>query len=118
MDTVRIKQAEQENLQNAATYCSGAKSCEFERLNDITVVDAQTRRISNQAIHQGIVRLQGSVLSQTNSLYLSVPAKQYEVVIRFYPISPDRAETFHVIHQFNANHRIHLKCTETNQPFG
>ena len=56
MDTVRIKQAEQENLgQNAAIYCSGAKSCEFERLNDITVVDAQTRRISNQAIHQGIV---------------------------------------------------------------
>lgn len=38
VDTVRIKQAEQENLgQNAAIYCSGAKSCEFERLNDITV---------------------------------------------------------------------------------
>ena len=73
------------------------------------MVDAQTRRISNQAIHQGIVRLQGSVLSQTNSLYLSVPAKQYEVVIRFYPISPDRAETFHVIHQFNANHRYTFK---------
>jgi len=110
VDTVRIKQAEQENLgQNAAIYCSGAKSCEFERLNDITVVDAQTRRISNQAIHQGIVRLNGSVLSQSNSLYLSVPAKQYEVVIRYYPISPDRAETIHVIHQFKANHRYMFK---------
>lgn len=85
------------------------KSCEFERLNDITVVDAQTRRISNQAIHQGIVRLNGSVLSQSNSLYLSVPAKQYEVVIRYYPISPDRAETIHVIHQFKANHRYMFK---------
>ena len=105
MDTVRIKQAEQDGLdKNATIYCSGAKSCEFERINDITVVDAQTRRISNQAIHQGIVRLHGSVLSQDNSLYLSVPAKQYEVVIRFYPISQDRAETFHVIHQFKANH--------------
>ncbi|MBC6798996.1 hypothetical protein BXA17_16015, partial [Acinetobacter baumannii] len=77
--------------------------------NDITVVDAQTRRISNQAIHQGIVRLNGSVLSQSNSLYLSVPAKQYEVVIRYYPISPDRAETIHVIHQFKANHRYMFK---------
>ncbi|MBD1219709.1 hypothetical protein IDM30_02220 [Acinetobacter seifertii] len=106
VDTVRIKQAKHENLgQNAAIYCSGAKSCEFERLNDITVVDAQTRRI----VITGIVRLNGSLLSQSNSLYLSVPAKQYEVVIRFYPISPDRAETIHVIHQFKANHRYMFK---------
>ncbi len=38
-----------------------------------------------------------------------MPAKQYEVVIRYYPISPDRAETIHVIHQFKANHRYMFK---------
>ncbi len=65
MDTVRIKQAEQENLgQNAAIYCSGAKVANLERLNDITVVDAQTRRIIIRQFITGIVRLNGSVLSQ------------------------------------------------------
>ncbi|AWV85358.1 hypothetical protein ACE5JW_06215 [Acinetobacter radioresistens] len=106
VDTVRIKYAEKpESQTNALIYCSGTENCEFERISDIQIVDPLTHRVNSEAIREGIVRLQGSSLSQPNPLYLSVPAKQYEVVIRFYPISQDRAEKLHVIHQFKANQR-------------
>ncbi|ENV58584.1 MULTISPECIES: hypothetical protein [Acinetobacter] len=109
VDTLRIKQAESGLNSNATIYCSGAQLCEFERLNTTPIVDAQKHRVSEQALHQGIVRLEGSVFSPVNSMYLSVPPQQYELVIRFYPISRDRAETFHVIHQFKANQRYTFK---------
>lgn len=109
VDTLRIKQAETGLSSNATIYCTGAKQCEFERINSTIIVDPQNHRVTDQALHQGLVRLQGSVFSPANSMYLSVPAQQYELVIRFYPISPDRAETFHVIHQFRANQRYTFK---------
>ncbi|MCH7335538.1 hypothetical protein [Acinetobacter sp. NIPH 2699] len=101
VDQVRIAQNILEQKANNATlYCSGVENCEFARIDDIEVINATSHRISREAMERGIVRLQGSVFSRKQQVYLSVPAKQYEIVIRFYPISLDRAEIFHVIHEF------------------
>ncbi|MBH2000790.1 MAG: hypothetical protein I8H98_00805 [Moraxellaceae bacterium] len=110
VDQVRIAQTTLENkADNVTLYCSGAENCEFERIGDLAVIDAKSHRISQQAMERGIVRLQGSVFSRKQQVYLNVPAKQYEVVIRFYPISPDRAETFHVIHAFKPHQSYTFK---------
>ena len=110
VDQVRIAQNTLENkVNNATLYCSGVENCEFERINDIVVMDAKSHRISRQAMEHGIIRLDGSVFSRKQQIYLSIPAKQYEVVIRFYPISPDRAEMFHVIHEFKPNQSYTFK---------
>lgn len=101
IDHVRIAQDTLENnAANTTLYCTGVENCEFERIDNITIIDAKSHHISHQAMEHGIVRLQGSVFSGRQQIYLSVPAKQSEVVIRFYPISPDRAEIFHIIHTF------------------
>lgn len=87
VDTLRIKQAGIGNTRaNASIYCAGVKHCEFERLNTTPIMDANSHRVSSESLEQGIVRLQGSVFSSHNVMYLSVPADQYELVIRFYPI--------------------------------
>ena len=110
VDQVRITQTTLENkVNNATLYCSGVENCEFERINDIVVMDAKSHRISRQAMEHGIIRLDGSVFSRKQQVYLSIPAKQYEVVIRFYPISLDRAEIFHVIHEFKPNQSYTFK---------
>lgn len=110
VDQVRIAQNTLESkADNATLYCSGVENCEFERIGDIAVIDAKSHRISQQAMDRGIVRLHGSVFSRKQQVYLSIPAKQYEVVIRFYPISPDRAEIFHVIHEFKPHQRYTFK---------
>ena len=110
VDQVRIAQTTLENkADNVTLYCSGVENCEFERIGDLAVIDAKSHRISPQAMERGIVRLQGSVFSRKQQVYLNVPAKQYEVVIRFYPISPDRAETFHVIHAFKPHQSYTFK---------
>lgn len=84
-------------------FCSGTNTCEFERIGNVPVVSDTTHLVSNEAIQKGFVRLKASSTLQSNALYLTVPAQQYEVVVRFYPISIDRAETIHVIHPFKAN---------------
>lgn len=110
VDQVRIVQNTLESkADNTTLYCSGVENCEFERIGDIAVIDAKSHRISQQAMERGIVRLHGSVFSRKQQIYLSIPAKQYEVVIRFYPISPDRAEIFHVIHEFKPNQSYTFK---------
>ena len=110
VDQVRIVQNTLESkADNTTLYCSGVENCEFERIGDIAVIDAKSHRISQQAMERGIVRLHGSVFSRKQQVYLSIPAKQYEVVIRFYPISPDRAEIFHVIHEFKPHQRYTFK---------
>ena len=110
VDQVRISQTTLENkVNNATLYCSGVENCEFERINGIVVMDAKSHRISRQAMEHGIIRLDGSVFSRKQQVYLSIPAKQYEVVIRFYPISLDRAEIFHVIHEFKPNQSYTFK---------
>ncbi|WP_425915905.1 hypothetical protein [Acinetobacter sp. TSRC1-2] len=102
IDTVRIKHVkETESTElNALIFCAGTEQCEFERFDQIHIVDAQSHRVSREAIQQGLVRLQAKSLNEANPLSLSVPAGQHELVIRFYPVSKDRAETLHVFHNF------------------
>lgn len=90
---------------NALIYCSGTQNCEFERLNQVEIVNEKTQRLSKKAVEDGIVRLQRQSLKDANALYLSVPEGVHEVVIRFYPISRDKAETLHVIQKFNSKYR-------------
>ena len=106
-NTARIKQVKEteQSKSNALIYCAGTDDCEFERLNTVTIVDAEKHRVTHAAIQEGLVRLQESSLNKSNALYLSVPPKQHELVIRFYPVSVDRAETLHVIHRFKPAER-------------
>lgn len=111
IDTVRIKHVKEteSSKTNALIYCAGTANCEFERLNKIQIIDAAQRRVNSAAVESGILRLQANSLSQPNALYLSIPPGQHEVVIRFYPISRDRAEILHVFHQFKPKQRYIFK---------
>lgn len=104
IDTARIKNVKetQSTELNALIFCSGTEQCEFERLDQIHIVDAQSHRVSREAIQKGLVRLKAKSLNESNPLFLSVPTGQHEIVIRFYPISKDRAETLHVFHNFTS----------------
>lgn len=110
VDALRIQQAEKNySSQNTvAVYCTGAEHCEFARLNDLVIVEENTQRVNRKAINLGYLKLTGEPLDQ-NGVYLTIPPKQYEMVIRFYPISKQHAEAFHVIHQFRANQRYTFK---------
>ena len=121
IDTVRIKHVKEteSTKTNALIYCSGTANCEFERLDKIQIIDAVQRRVNSAAVESGILRLQANSLSQPNALYLSVPPGQHELVIRFYPISKDRAETLHVFHQFKPKqHYIFKMYRERNKQQG
>lgn len=111
VDTIRLKQAKNSTTgqANVTIYCSGTEDCQFERVDNLKIVDPVSRRVNHEAIKRGYVRLQASSSSQPNALYLTIPAKQQEVVVRFYPISQDRAETIHVIHKFVANQKYTFK---------
>ena len=109
--TAKIKNVKEtaQSKANALIYCAGTENCEFERLDQIPIVDSKTQRLNKQAIEQSIVRLQTASLKDPNALYLSVPAGEHELVVRFYPISYDKAETLYLIHSFNPQHRYVLK---------
>ena len=110
-DTVRIKNVKEteSTKKNALVFCTGTEICEFERLDDIGIVDENRYQISNEAIDKGIVRLKGTSLKQPNALYLSVSPKQHEIAIRFYPVSKNRAEKLIVIHQFKPSQNYTFK---------
>ena len=96
------------NQNTVQIYCSGAESCQFGRLDDLIVVNEKTQRINSDAVKRGWVKYTEST-ELNKQLYLYVPAKQHELVIRFYPISQQHAEVFHVIHRFKANQKYTFK---------
>lgn len=111
MDTSRLKNVKEteSTKKNALIYCTGTDDCEFERLDKILILNAENKRLGRGAVKAGILRLQTQSLRNSNPLYLSVPSGPHEVVIRFYPISRDKAERLHVIHKFNAHQRYTFK---------
>ena len=110
IDTAKIKQSPEtkETQNNALISCAGTANCEFERFNAIQIMDGETHKVYRQAIQANILRLRQNRLGKSNALYLSVPAGQHELVVRFYPVSQDRAETLHLIHKFKAKNRYTL----------
>ncbi len=46
-------------------------SCEFERWNQIKIVDADNHRVSREAIREKVVRLKRDDLNEANALFLS-----------------------------------------------
>jgi hypothetical protein len=110
VDTAKIKHVSETKLtqKNALIYCAGTQNCEFERLNDIRIVDAERHRVYREAIRAGILRLQERHVRKDNALYLSIPEAQHELVVRFYPVSPQKAETLHLIHRFKAQQHYTL----------
>lgn len=110
VDTMAIKFiAPEQRPANVKLYCTGTANCEFERFDNIQIVDDTTHLVNYEAIRKGYVRLNSKTTSYNNSLYLTVPDQQHEVVIRFYPISMDRAEKISVIHNFKANKSYSFK---------
>lgn len=110
-DFVRIQKAESkhhDSRNNVSIYCTGAEVCEFSRLNSITLVDENTHRIHKDALKTGYFKLSNQD-PKNRSVYLTIPENQYELVIRFYPISQQHAEVFHVIHRFKANQQYTFK---------
>lgn len=104
VDTAQIKHVPETKAtqNNALIYCTGTSNCEFERFNAIQIVDSDKHKVYREAIQAKILRLQQSHLGKNNALYLSVPAGSHELVLRFYPVSKDRAEKLHLIHRFKA----------------
>lgn len=109
--------AAKDNNGKALVSCSGTAKCEFERVNNTKIVDATTHKIDKRAIKEGIVRLNIQSLNDPNAIYVSVPAGQNEVVIRFYPVSDLKAETLHIIHEFKAHHTyvLHMFRNRSNR---
>jgi hypothetical protein len=106
-DTARIKNIKEteSTKNNALIFCKGTETCEFERLDSIRIFEDHQHRISKDAVSKKIVRLNGNLLTDQNALYLSVSPQQHEIVIRFYPISKDKAEKLLVIHKFEPKQR-------------
>lgn len=106
VDMVRIQQAgiKHQSLNSVSVYCSGAEHCEFARLNELVITEERAARANRIAINKGYLNLTGEPLDQ-NGIYLTIPPQQHEMVIRFYPITKQHAEVFHVIHDFKANQK-------------
>ena len=110
IDMVRINQAgvKHKSLNTVSIYCLGAEHCEFARLNELVITEEHAERANRKAINKGYLKLTGEPLDQ-NGVFLTIPPQQYEVVIRFYPITKQHAEVFHVIHDFKANQKYTFK---------
>ncbi|ANF80969.1 hypothetical protein A3K93_01385 [Acinetobacter sp. NCu2D-2] len=111
IDTLQLKKIKEtkETQSNALIYCAGTQDCEFERLDQTIIIDAKSGHLNKEAMKQNLVRLNGQKLSQPNPIYLSIPSGQHELVVRFYPISKDKAEVLHVFHNFHAKRKYTLK---------
>ncbi len=104
VDTYKMLQQGNWGLSTVSVSCEAGQSCDFARVDNIAVIDERTQRPTQKAIEQGLVRLQGSVFSKNHQYSLSLIPGQHEIVIRFYPVSSERLERFHVIHKFMAEH--------------
>lgn len=111
IDTLKLKRIKETSAteKNALIYCAGTPDCEFERLDRIQVIHSQTGHLDADAMDHQIVRLNAKSLSRPNSIYLSVAPGQHELVIRFYPITKDKAETLHIFHRFQAKQSYTFK---------
>ena len=108
VDGYKILQSVVESKGVTKLSCGAKLGCDFERIDDVAVIDEETKRPTMEAMDKGMVRLEGSVFSINHDYAVSLPAGDHEIAVRFYPVSVERAERFHLIHNFQANHRYQL----------
>lgn len=87
--------------------CEGTP-CHFLRANDVQIYDAQQPKVFEEALRLGIVKQTGHWWQKNREMFLNLPSGSHEVVVKVYPISPLKAEAFHLIHRFDAHQRYRL----------
>lgn len=99
----------QSRLNEVNVYCSGVEECSFNRVGN-TIISDDNGWVTLQALSQGLVKLQTSSLLDERKVafYLSIPAKEQEIDVSFYPVSKHRAEKFTMIHNFRTGHKYTL----------
>lgn len=107
VDTYKILQKKDEN-QTALLSCSASIACYFARVDDIAVLDEKSKRPMRKAIEQGILRLEGSIFATEHQYALSLIPDRHEVMVWFHPVSEERSEQFHLIHNFKADYQYKL----------
>lgn len=111
LSTAKVKVLESPPLKGLVSlYCSGVAGCEFAKLNNIVVINEVTRQPTDDAIHASIVRFEDNSLSspQGARYFITMRPGHNEVKVRFYPVTPDRAENFALIHDFRADRTYRL----------
>ena len=106
VDTYKVLQ---NTKQEESVYisCAASIACNFSRVNDVRLIDDKYRP-TQDALSQGLLRLEGSVFALQNQYALSLWKGQHEIEVKFYPVSSERVETFHIIHNFEAGSQYKL----------
>ncbi|KAA8733173.1 hypothetical protein F4V57_08050 [Acinetobacter qingfengensis] len=96
------------NLETTYLSCASSIACEFARVDDVLVINENTHWPTKDAIERGLLRLEGSLFSRHHQYGLSLIPGEHEVVVRFYPVTNERMESFHLIHKFMAGQTYKL----------
>lgn len=104
-----LQESSKEGL--VSLHCSGGAGCEFAKLNDMVIIEEASKQPSVDALTSAVVRYeykQPETLQNTQ-YFIAMRPGTHEVKVRFYPVTWDRAETFTLIHQFQANRDYSLR---------
>lgn len=88
--------------QTVEVRCEGVETCHFLRVNQFPIFDVERQRLSAQARQSGWVHWLEPWWKAKKTMYLTLPAGQHELVTYANPASPLKAQTFHLIHHFEA----------------
>ena len=84
-------------------HCTGDTSCEFGKLDNVVVINELNKQPTADAINAALVRLEPLQVAdqpQASRYFVAMQSGKHEVKMRFYPITPERAENFSLIHHF------------------
>ena len=83
-------------------HCTGMVRCEFAKLNNTVVINDLTKQPSPESIAAAIVRFEPTKATgqQASKYFVGMQPGKNEIKLRFYPITPERAENFSLIHNF------------------
>lgn len=98
---LRLEQAPTQEL--VEVHCAGGVSCEFARVNEVNVIDTQTRKPTDEARRASMVRYEANSMSGEAQYFVAVQPGVTEVSVRFFPVTMDRAENFVLIHNFRTD---------------
>ena len=89
-------------------HCTGEITCEFGKLNNTVLLNEITKQPTKEAINQSLMRFESGLASNpitavqqsASKYFVTMPPGKHEVKMRFYTITPTRAENFILIHNF------------------